>query len=144
MKLTVYEIIKLGQKYLKLWPERAELEQHFVEYRTIKISRLVCKTMPGIALFSFIMQVYIGSSDIIVQALVYSLFMLSFPIQALVLMGVNADKFLPPALASWYKESVARVNESGGQLRLSTQRPRYLDLANLLNVTYNHNQFKSE
>ena len=62
--------------------------------------------------------------------------MLSMPIQALIMLGVKADKFLPPALSSWYKEGVARVNEQGGDIKLSMQRPRYFDLANLLNLTY--------
>lgn len=143
MKLSVIEIIKLGYKYIHLWPARAELEQYFVEYRTIKVSRLVCRIMPGVALFSVIMQLYFGSLAILSQALVYGLFMMSFPLQALLIMGVKADKFLPPALANWYKESVARVNESGGDIKLSVQRPRYIDLAYLLNLTYK-NQFKSE
>lgn len=143
MKLSVIEIIKLGHKYIHLWPVRAELEQYFVEYRTIKVSRLVCRVMPGVAVFSVIMQLYFGSQAILSQALVYGLFMLSFPLQALLIMGVKADKFLPPALANWYKESVARVNESGGDIKLSVQRPRYIDLAYLLNLTYK-NQFKSE
>ena len=69
------------------------------------------------------------------QALLYSLCILSFPLQALMFMGVKADKFLPPALASWYKESVAKVNQGGGDVKLSTQRPRYVDLAYLLNLT---------
>lgn len=143
MKLSVIDIIKLGRRYINLWPEHAELEHYFVDYKIIKISRLVCRTMPGLALFSFIMQLYFGSTEVLAQALVYSLFMLSFPVQAMVLMGVKADKYLPPALASWYKESVAKVNQSGGKIKLSTSRPRYFDLAYLLNITYAQNQFKS-
>lgn len=143
MKLSIIEIIQLGYKYINLWPARAELEQYFAEYRTIKVSRLVCRVMPGVALFSVIMQLYFGSSAILSQALVYGLFMLSFPLQALLIMGVKADKFLPPALANWYKEGVAKVNEGGGSIKLSVQRPRYIDLASLLNLTYK-NQFKSD
>lgn len=136
MKLSVFEIITLGRKYMNLWPTRAELEQYFVDYRAVKVSRLVCKVMPGLALFCFIMQMYFGSTAVLPQALLYSLCILSFPLQALIFMGVKADKFLPPALANWYKESVAKVNQGGGNVKLSTQRPRYLDLAHLLNLTY--------
>ena len=82
------------------------------------------------------MQLYLGSIAVLPQAVVYSLFILSIPVQALVTLGVKADKFLPPGLASWYKEGVAKVNEGGGQIKLSVHKPRYLDLAKLLNVTY--------
>lgn len=136
MKLSVFEIITLGRKYMNLWPTRAELEQYFADYRAVKVSRLVCKVMPGLALFCFIMQMYFGSTAVLPQALLYSFCILSFPLQALIFMGVKADKFLPPALANWYKESVAKVNQGGGHVKLSTQRPRYLDLAHLLNLTY--------
>ncbi len=128
---------------MNLWPERAELDEYFAEYRVVKFSRLVCKIIPGLALFCLIMQLYFGSMGVLPQALLYSLFLLSFPVQALIFMGLKADKFLPPALANWYKESVARVNQSGGDIKLSTQRPRYLDLAQLLNLTFN-NRYSSQ
>ncbi|WP_085297100.1 terminus macrodomain insulation protein YfbV [Cognaticolwellia mytili] len=139
MKLSVFEIIKLGRKYMHLWPVRAELDQYFVDYQAVKMSRLVCQVMPGLAAFCFVIQLYLGSMTVLPQALLYSLCILSFPLQALMFMGVKADKFLPPALASWYKESVAKVNQSGGEVKLSTQRPRYLDLASLLNLTFQNN-----
>ncbi|MFT5635852.1 MAG: uncharacterized membrane protein YfbV (UPF0208 family) [Cognaticolwellia sp.] len=136
MKLSVLEIILLGRKYMNLWPSRAELGEYFAEYQTVKFSRLICKVMPGLALFCLIMQLYFGSMAVLPQALLYTLCILSFPLQTLIFMGIKADKFLPPALANWYKESVARVNQSGGDIKLSTLRPRYLDLAQLLNLTF--------
>lgn len=142
MKLSVFEIISLGRKYMNLWPTRAELAEYFTEYQAVRVSRLVCKVMPGLALFCLIMQLYFGSMAILPQALLYSICILSFPLQAMIVMGVKADKFLPPDLANWYKESVARVNQSGGDIKLSTQRPRYLDLAQLLNLTYK-NQYNA-
>lgn len=121
---------------MSLWPSRAELGEYFAEYQMVKVSRLVCKVMPGLALFCLIMQLYFGSMSVLPQALLYTLCILSFPLQALILLGIKADKFLPPGLEGWYKESVARVNQSGGNIKLSTQRPRYLDLAQLLNLTF--------
>tara|TARA_R110000737_G_C14583833_1_gene486195 strand:- start:784 stop:1215 length:432 start_codon:yes stop_codon:yes gene_type:complete len=141
MKLSVLEIISLGRKYMNLWPSRAELGEYFAEYQAVKMSRLVCQVMPGLALFCLIMQLYFGSIAILSQALLYSLCIMSFPLQALIFMGIKADKFLPPALANWYKESVARINQNGGEIKLSTQRPRYLDLAQLLNLTF-QNRYK--
>lgn len=136
MKLSVFEIITLGRKYIYLWPARVELEVYFADYQAVKISRLICRVMPGLALFCFIMQIYFGSIAVLPQALLYSCCILSFPLQALIFMGLKADKFLPPGLESWYKESVAKVNQNGGSVKLSTQRPRFMDLAHLLHLTF--------
>jgi uncharacterized membrane protein YfbV (UPF0208 family) len=136
MNMSVVELIKLGRKYMELWPQRAELGNYFAEYQAVQISRLAFRYLPGIALFSFIMQIYLGSVTLLPQALVYSLFILSIPVQALLMLGVKADKFLPVALASWYKESVAKVNEAGGSIKLSVHKPRFIDLAKLLNISH--------
>jgi len=142
MKLSILEIIVLGRKYIDLWPSRTELGEYFADYQAVRMSRLVCKIMPGLALFCLIMQVYFGSWAVLPQALLYTLCILSFPLQALIFMGIKADKFLPPGLEGWYKESVARVNQSGGDVKLSSKRPRYLDLAQLLNLTF-QNRYKN-
>lgn len=138
MNMSVVEIVKLGRKYMLLWPERRELAEYFAEYQAIKMSRLVCKYLPGVALFSLIMQLYFGGIASLPQSVVYTVFMLSVPLQALVMLGIKADKFLPPALAAWYKEGVAKINQGGGDIKLSVQKPRYVDLAQLLNVSYRH------
>ncbi|MEW6991703.1 terminus macrodomain insulation protein YfbV [Colwelliaceae bacterium 6441] len=141
--MNVVEIIRLGQKYKELWPEKIELANYFEEYRSIQVSRLVCRYLPGVALFVFVIQLYLGGFAQLPQSIVYAIFILSIPLQALVMLGVKADKFLPPALANWYKEGVAKINQSGGNLKLSVQKPRYLDLAYLLNVSYSNAHHRS-
>lgn len=138
--MNVVEIIKLGQKYKQLWPEKVELATYFEEYRSIQITRLVCRYLPAIALFVFVMQLYFGGIKLLPQSIVYAFFILSIPVQALVMLGVKADKFLPPSLANWYKEGVAKINQNGGSIKLSVQKPRYLDLAQLLNLSYSHSK----
>jgi len=134
--MNVYQVIKLGQKYMKLWPEKAELNLYFADYRAVQVSRFVYRYFPSLALLSFVGQVYFGSISILPQALTYSVFILSMPFQALVMLGLKADKFLPPSLSSWYKEGVAKINEQGGNVKLSMSKPRYIDLAKLLNISY--------
>jgi len=136
MGMNVYQVIKLGQKYMKLWPEKAELNLYFSDYRAVQVSRFAYRYFPGIALLSIIGQLYFGSISILPQALTYSVFILSMPFQALLMLGLKADKFLPPSLSSWYKEGVAKINEQGGNVKLSMSKPRYLDLAKLLNISY--------
>ncbi|WP_286133391.1 terminus macrodomain insulation protein YfbV [Colwellia sp. UCD-KL20] len=136
MELNLLDIVKLGRKYISLWPERIELAQYFKDYRTVQVARFTCKYLPAMALFVFVMQLYFGGYELLPQALVYGLFILSMPVQALVVSGVKADKFLPPDLAAWYKEGVAKFNQGGGNIKLSVSKPRYIDLAQLLNITY--------
>ena len=134
--MTVIEIIKLGQKYMKLWPNSVELAHYFEEYRTIQLSRFVCRYFPVLAIITVIFPFYFNEQSALSQAIFYSLFILSMPVQALVMLGVKADRHLTPSLASWYKEGLAKANEQGSNIKLSVQKPRYVDLAQLLNITY--------
>lgn len=134
--MNVYEVMKLGQRYMKLWPERVELARYFSDYRAVQVGRFVYRYFPTLALLSVVGQLYLGSFSMLPQALVYGLFILTIPFQALVMLGVKADKILPPSLSSWYKEGVAKVNQQGGDIKLSVHKPRFLDLAQLLNITY--------
>lgn len=151
MNLSVVQIIKLGQQYLNLWPEKPELRHYFADYQSIQISRFVCRYFPAMALFTFIMQLFFGSGyylgqgsagnvmSSLGQALLYGLFMLSIPVQALVMLGVKADKLLPPSLASWYRSGLEKAREQGNNTALSklaVYKPRYIDLAELLQLTF--------
>ncbi len=138
MSMNVFQVIKLGQKYMKLWPDKVELSLYFSDYRAIQISRFVYRYFPSLAILSIVGQLYLGSMAILPQALTYGVFILSMPFQAMVMLGLKADKFLPPSLSSWYKEGVAKINQQGGDIKLSVNRPRYLDLAQLLNVSYSN------
>ena len=134
--MNIFEVVMLGQKYMKLWPEKSELSVYFADYRVIQVSRFVYRYFPSLAILSVIGQLYFGSIAILPQALTYGIFILSMPLQALLMLGLKADKYLPPSLSSWYKEGVAKINEQGGDIKLSVNRPRYFDLAQLLNISY--------
>jgi len=151
MNLSVVQLIKLGQRYIKLWPEKAELAQYFADYRAVQSARFVCRYFPALALFTFIMQLYFASGfftgsgainnsiNALPQALVYGLFLLSIPVQAMVVLGVKADKLLPPSLASWYRTGLEKAKEQGSINKLTdlaVSKPRYIDLAQLLQLTF--------
>jgi uncharacterized membrane protein YfbV (UPF0208 family) len=172
MNISVVQLIKLGQKYLSLWPDKPELIRYFSDYRAVQSARFVCRYFPALALFTVIMQLYIASGyplgqgsinqalNALPQALMYGLFLLSMPVQALVLSGVKADKLLPPPLASWYHSGLEKVKQQGkeqnneliGHQRsqpddshrvieeLATYKPRYIDLAQLLQLTFSTNK----
>jgi hypothetical protein len=134
--MSVYQLIQLGRKYLQLWPQKAELASYFSEYQIIVFSRFVFRYFPALALFTLLLPLIFSIPSAYPQNFFYAIFIASIPVQALVILGVKADKFLPPSLASWYKEGVARINEQGGEIKLSPNKPRYLDLAQLLNLSY--------
>ena len=151
MNLSVIQLIKLGQKYCKLWPEKAELARYFAEYRAVQCTRFVCRYFPALALFTVIMQLYFASGflsgsggfsqslNALPQALLYGMFLLSIPVQALVVLGVKADSFLPPSLASWYRSGLEKAREQGNGKnlhKLTVSKPRYIDLAQLLQLTF--------
>jgi len=153
MNLSVVQIIKLGQRYLNFWPEKSELSHYFSDYQSIQVARFVCRYFPALALFTVIIQLYFGSGYPLGQgsldgvanalglALVYGLFILSLPIQALVILGVKADKFLPPSLASWYRSGLEKAKEQEQKQKsnlsaLTIYKPRYIDLAQLLQLTF--------
>jgi len=151
MSLSVVQLIKLGQKYINFWPEKVELARYFSEYRAVQSARFICRTFPALALFIFIMQLYFSSDfflrsgnignviNALPQALVYGLFVLSIPVQALVIVGVKADMLLPPSLASWYRSGLEKAKEQDNQNKLTDlafAKPRYIDLAQLLQLTF--------
>lgn len=134
--MSALEIIKLGHKYLKLWPDHPELVKYFADYSAVIAGRFVCKVFPAMAVTVVFVQLYLGSSAMLGQALMYGLFIISMPLQALVMLGLKADKRLPPSLASWYREAVTKIKGQSTKDPLSLINPRYLDLALLLNITY--------
>lgn len=136
MKMNLLQIILLGRKYLSLWPNKAELQQFFEVYKQVIISRFVCRYTIHFAMFILILPFVFSYYAMIQQTIVSVVFVLSMPIQAYIMLGLQADKILPPALAAWYKEGVARINQQGGGIKLSVNKPRYMDLAELLNLSY--------
>jgi len=178
MNISVVKLIQLGQKYLKLWPEKAELANYFADYHAVQSARFVCRYFPALAIFTVLMQLYFSSGLLfgqekldqvalnnalsgLPQALCYGLFLLSLPIQALVVSGVKADKLLPPALASWYLSGLEKAKQQNAMKeldedsasyahskkknddnnrhtinKLTVYKPRYIDLAQLLQLTF--------
>jgi uncharacterized membrane protein YfbV (UPF0208 family) len=147
MNKSIFDIIRSGQKFMNLWPKRPELVNYFAEYRSVVVSRYVCHTMPALAIFVMVIQLYLAGFEQLSQALVYGIFILSLPVQALLLLGKKAQQELPPALASWYREGVSKLKEQGStkriteqinkqNIQLSMKRPSYMELALLLNLIY--------
>ena len=141
MKMSLLQIIQLGRKYLKLWPESPELLQYFSEYRQITVSRFVCRYSWHFAGLIVALPFVTNITELYSQSIASALFISSMPVQAYIMLGLQADKYLPPSLASWYKEGVARINEQGGSIKLSVNKPKYIDLVSLLDISYRKSRY---
>ena len=71
-------------------------------------------------------------SDFLPQAIASALFFISLPLQGLFWLGKRAQTPLEPAMQKWYNELYTKMAANGYQTQLSENKPRYLELANLL------------
>jgi uncharacterized membrane protein YfbV (UPF0208 family) len=138
--MNLLDIIFLGRRYLKLWPEKTELLNFFAEYRQVLIGRMVCRYSAHFAalIFAlpFALPLPVDSDYFIQNTLVVSLFILSLPVQVYIILGLQADKYLPPSLAKWYKEGISNIDQNNTAVKLTTGKPKYFDLVQLLNLSH--------
>ncbi|WCE30598.1 terminus macrodomain insulation protein YfbV [Vibrio sp. SCSIO 43137] len=125
-----------GQKYMDTWPMRKELSPIFPEQRVIKATRFGIKVMPAVAAISILFQMSFHNEQAMPQAVVIALFAISLPLQGMWWLGNRANTQLPPALAGWYRELHQKIIESGFALEPVKSKPRYKELANILNRAF--------
>ena len=128
--------LKDGQKYMETWPMRKELSAIFPEQRIIKATRFGVKVMPAIAAISVLTQMAFNNYSALPQAIVVALFALSMPLQSMWWLGNRSNTQLPPSLATWYREIHQKITESGCALEPAKSRPRYKELAQILNRAF--------
>ncbi|WNC73775.1 terminus macrodomain insulation protein YfbV [Thalassotalea psychrophila] len=136
MQQSLLEQVKQGRHYVNLWPQRPELIQYFSEYRAVIVSRFVLKYGGALALLAFLMPILFIGIEQLKQSLVYSLFIGSLPVQALFLMNNKSKEKLPPSLANWYRSGVEKLKAKNDEGELIINKPTFLDLAKLLNISY--------
>ncbi|MEH6555991.1 terminus macrodomain insulation protein YfbV, partial [Pseudoalteromonas tetraodonis] len=66
------------------------------------------------------------------QAIASSLFFISLPLQGLLWLGKRAQTELEPAMLQWYNELFAKMIANGYDAQMGKNKPRYLELAELL------------
>lgn len=128
--------LKSGQKYMNTWPMRKELSPLFPEQRIIKATRFGVKVMPAVAAISVLFQMSFQNMQAMPQAIVIALFAISLPLQGMWWLGNRSNTKLPPALAGWYRELHQKVLESGFALEPIKAKPRYKELAIILNRAF--------
>ncbi|KOO03688.1 terminus macrodomain insulation protein YfbV [Vibrio nereis] len=135
-KVGLVHSLRNGQKYMDIWPMRKELNLLFPEQRIIKATRFGIKVMPAIAAISVLTQMVFNNYQSMPQAVIIALFAISMPIQGIWWLGNRANTQLPPSLASWYREIHHKIVESGFALEPVKSRPRYKELAQVLNRAF--------
>lgn len=133
MQKSVMSQVQLGRSYAKKWPMRKELTHLFVEFKVIKATELAITVMPILAMLTLFFQLNYLGSDFLPQAIASALFFVSLPLQGLLWLGKRAETPLTPPLHQWYKELHAKMAANGYNRPLSDNKPRYFELAELLN-----------
>ncbi|WP_038172766.1 MULTISPECIES: terminus macrodomain insulation protein YfbV [Vibrio] len=135
-KVGLVHSLRDGQKYMDTWPIRKELTMLFPEQRIIKATRFGVKVMPAIAAISVLTQMAFNNYPSMPQSVIIALFAISMPIQGMWWLGNRANTELPPSLAGWYREIHQKIADSGFALEPLKSRPRYKELAQILNRAF--------
>ncbi|WP_047049357.1 terminus macrodomain insulation protein YfbV [Vibrio mexicanus] len=135
-KVGLVHSLKDGQKYMDTWPMRKELNLLFPEQRIIKATKFGIKVMPAIAAISVLTQLAFQNPNAMPQAVIIALFAISLPVQGMWWLGNRANTQLPPSLAGWYRELHQKIVESGFALEPMKSKPRYKELAQILNRAF--------
>ncbi|WP_111980049.1 terminus macrodomain insulation protein YfbV [Algibacillus agarilyticus] len=136
MKKSLIETIQNGREYITEWPVKPELYGLFPECRVIKATQFSLLILPLLAVISFTLQFVWLGEQFIPQALATSLLILSMPIQGYIWLGNRANQTLPLSLLTWYKELETKLAVEGVQVKCAQAKPRYFELACLLNQGY--------
>jgi uncharacterized membrane protein YfbV (UPF0208 family) len=132
MQKSVMSQLQTGRLYGKRWPMRKELAPLFLEFRVIRATELAITVMPILAMLTLFFQLNYLGSDFLPQAIASALFFISLPLQGLFWLGKRAQTPLDPAMQKWYNELYTKMAANGYQTQLSENKPRYMELANLL------------
>ncbi|CCQ12147.1 FIG01056706: hypothetical protein [Pseudoalteromonas luteoviolacea B = ATCC 29581] len=110
-----------------------ELAPIFPEYRVIKATELGITIMPILAIITLFTQTSTLGVEYLPQSIAMALLILSLPVQGLLWLGKRAQTPLSPPLSTWYHELYQKMVEHGYDVRLAGGKPRYQELATLLN-----------
>lgn len=127
-----------GKAYMKLWPQRKELNGLFPENRVIKTTEFAEKYMPMLAVFTLLLQHQFGHDMFWPTTVGIVLFMVTLPLQGLYWLGKRSVSPLPPSLARWYHDILNKLakkqsHENSESEVPVAQKPTYGDLALALN-----------
>ena len=136
MTQSVIQMFRDGQNYMNTWPSEKVLNPIFPEGKVIAATKLAMVSMPPIAIVSCFALLDAFGSSYLPQAFAIFAFFLSLPLQGLLWLGHRANQVLPPQLRNWYAEVHQKMREQGCHIASPQGRPRYMELATLLNKAF--------
>lgn len=135
-RIGVIHCLKDGQAYMEQWPMNKELNPLFPEMRIIRATRFGIRVMPAVAVIIILIQMVFHNEQALPQAIVTALFAISLPLQGIWWLGQRSNTHLPSSLVHWYQEIYHKVVETGFALEPLAVKPRYKELAKLLNRAF--------
>ena len=130
--------LQSGKAYMKVWPQRKELNSLFPENLVIKATAFAEKFMPMLAVFTILLQYQVGHHMFWPTTVGIVLFMVTVPLQGLYWLGKRAESPLPPTLVFWYRDihqklAQQRKQDESNLEQQAVNKPTYSDLALVLN-----------
>ncbi len=132
MQQDLITTLRAGVDYSKAWPLVNELNSIFPENQIIRLTRFGQQVLPGLSVFSLLVQLNWLGQDYLAQALASALFLLLLPFQGWYWLGRRASSALPPAMLNWYLDIADKLRSSGVNVSHPPAKPCYADLASLL------------
>lgn len=136
MQKKFFETLRDGKEYSEIWPQKAELDVVFPEERVIKLTHYLVSIMPMLAVVTLAFHYQFLGHYYLPQGLAWAGIMLSLPVQGLYWLGKRANTELPPGVNAWYRDIYHRMEEQGVKLASKTPKPRYFELARLLQCAF--------
>lgn len=124
-------VLKSGQRYLRLWPRERSLFAIFPESRIVLALEWAVRIVPAIVFCSLFLQMQVGHPSLWPVVCSTLLVMLLLVFQGYYWLGIRAETRLPPSLSRWYAE----INQKMGK-ETAERRPRYMELAETLGLAF--------
>ncbi|WP_341501410.1 DUF412 family protein [Gallaecimonas sp. GXIMD4217] len=128
-------LLKDGHQLLKHWPRRSELALRFLLGRKVHLARFIYNWFPGLALCYLVVGWALqgGLSSALLAPVIL---LLGLPVQALLLLGKEAQKPLKGGDKGWFLELSDKMKARGVRPCRLPQGANYLDLAYLMEQAY--------
>lgn len=123
--MHIFKTLTDGQHYARIWPRHAVVAA-MTETRVIPAVAFAAKWMPALAVINLAVQWQWQGEQLLPQALVTSLFLLSMPFQGWFWLGRRANSQLTPRLHQWYKDLAHKLGVQ------AERKPTYMHLAKIL------------
>ncbi len=137
--MSLFKTLKIGQHYMKIYPQKAILGSIFPEKRIIQTTEFAIRVMPFLAVFFIVWSQLFAKGDMVTLAIsiISAIFALIIPLQGLYWLGKRSTTLLPQQSAVQFFRVLQLLAQK--QVFLTKpEKPTYQDLANVLKQAEQH------